>query len=307
MKSKVVFSGLFLLFLQFGVSQSSIWTVPIQVRGNLILFFANINGQTGYVILDTGIETLTLNSRYFRGEPTNKILYSTTGQQMSVQETHVDFAIGGWSVPGVYAEITDLQALEIYTGLPVFANLGTGLFRHHEIVLDYIFQELTIYQLDGKGRRLENRAIHQAPVDQLSFRYKGSMPVLDAVVGTQRVRLGLDTGASVNIWNERSAGDVQDNWQEVSQEQLAGFGDRTQERRTGLLVGLGIGRQQCPPMKTAILSLDRLNQGIPGCTLDGLLGYEFLARYRTSINFLTGEILLWDPATVEAQYLAARK
>lgn len=282
-------------------AQSSHYTVPFQMRSKLIVFQAVVDGQTGYFILDTGIERLLLNMRYFRGAPTRRTFTGVDGRRIPVEERLVDLEIGNWRLPNTQADITDLRALEVYTGLPIFGNAGGWLFKDCELVIDYTFRELTVYpQKKSAGHRKR----HTEAEAVLSFKYKGAMPGLEVQIGARTFRFGLDTGASANVLDLRRRKAVRPYFIARKEQELATFGNSTATTVAGELHDLKVSGQSCRPMPTLLASLDGANRQLIGPQLDGLLGYPFLSRYRVAIHFRKKEIRLWTPQTVQKQYLA---
>jgi len=301
MKHSLFFFCLLLPCVSLTQAPSSHYTVPFQMRSKLIVFQAVVDGQTGYFILDTGIERLLLNMRYFRWAPSRRICAGVDGRCLPVEERLVDLEIGNWRLPNTQADITDLRALEVYTGLPIFGNAGGWLFKDCELVIDYTFRELTIYP-HKKSPPHRNR--HTEAEAALSFKYKGAMPGLEVQIGARTFRFGLDTGAGANVLDPRRRKDVRPYFIARKEQELATFGNSTATTIGGELHDLKVNGQSCRPMPTLLASLDGTNRQLIGPQLDGLLGYPFLSRYRVAIHFRKREIRLWSPETVREQYLA---
>lgn len=258
-----------LLFLLFSPVQafSSVIKIPFQVRGKLIVFLASVNDQTGYFILDTGVEQLVLNNRYFDGFPTRRVILGVEGRPVPIEEGIFDVAIGDWFFPNAFARITDLRALEVYTGLPVLGSIGGKLFRNCELVIDYTFRELTLYP---NGQDTELLSLHTDAEAVLAFRFKGGMPSIEANIGGRLFRFGLDTGASANVLDARHQHKSSITFSVLEERQVASFGSKTSARPAGQLMNLSLGNHLCSPMLTLLGWLGDMNQRCPGPRVVGL-------------------------------------
>lgn len=66
-----------------------------------------------------------------------------------------------------------------------------------------------------------------------------------------------------------------------------------------------LGGFPLPPMRCVVGNLKTLNLDLVGCTLHGLLGYEFLKHYQVEIHFQAKKLRLWQwRATPPAPALA---
>lgn len=185
--------------------------VPFGCVNKLAVIQAEADGKKGFFILDTGTPDLTLNNLYFQGERAEKTFYGVNAEALDVQMKFVRLNIGGF-VKDMEAKIIDFTAIEAYMGLPILGAIGNKTFEDCEVVFDYVFKEFTIYRLNKNGEPLRGRALHEPPSDTLAFAPKGSMPSVEVRVGEKTLRLGLDSGAGVNVLEKnKKAG--KDHWQ----------------------------------------------------------------------------------------------
>jgi hypothetical protein len=213
--------------------------------------------------------------------------------------------LGGFKIV-TQATITNFSALEESTGLQLFGVVGNSLFYKCELVIDYIFHEVTIYRLDRKGMRKKDKKNHRCPDDTLKFYLKGKMPIIAAMAGQECLMLGLDSGASSCVIDQHFQEKLGGHFSDFSKTLLTSFGSERTEVTASELNNLLVGRLNCPPMKTIFVSMNHFNRHVKGQRLDGILGYEFLSQFRVSINFKKQEIYLWEGPTVEAQWLAEK-
>ncbi len=219
-KIKPCFAGLFFLLPLWLSSQDSptaspksnpegvAFAIPFSLVKNLIIVKAWMDGVEGNFIVDTGASDVTLNERFFTGIRTNDIFHGING---SVNQHRITF--GRLNLNGIEQKISDgvagFSALEKIAGLPLHGVVGTSFFKDCQVVFDYVFQELTIYKLDKKGNCNCTKILHQTPLDTLRFSLKGNMPVVEVMAGGKRLRMGLDSGASVCILEEKHRNKLQ--------------------------------------------------------------------------------------------------
>ncbi|MBV6442333.1 MAG: hypothetical protein DYG98_19125 [Haliscomenobacteraceae bacterium CHB4] len=280
--------------------------VPFGCVNKLAVVQAEADGKKGFFILDTGTPDLTLNDLYFQGETSEKTFYGVNAEALDVQMKFVRLNIEGF-VKDTEAKIIDFTAIEAYMGLPILGAIGNKVFEDCEVVFDYVFREFTIYRLNKNGEPLQGRALHDPPRDTLSFEKKGCMPSVEMRVGEKNLRVGLDSGAGVNVLEENKKADIESCLKNGGKRSLASFGTDTLVASGAQLDSVRVRNIRCPALSVLFISLKQLNRDLPGPDLDGIMGYEFLSQYRTAINFRKKEIYIWDAAYVQEQLAAVQK
>lgn len=287
---------------QVAHSENPDWVIiPFTLVNKIILVQAEVDNKTGWFVLDTGVSALTLNRKYFNGFEATRVFTDINGNESAVQLKVVDLSLDAWIARNLSAEVVEFQAVEASLKRPILGNIGTGAFRGCELVLDYVFREITIYQLDAKGKRNSDYYLHTNAADTVDFQMKGEIPVIEAIVGAETIRLGLDTGAGINLWEATSKLKIGNYWQKGNEAHLTGVVGRTQGLESGQIFKVRIGKMECLPMSTIFTSLTHLNLNTSGRSLDGIIGYEWLSQFRVAINFRKRQICLWDKETVEVQ------
>jgi hypothetical protein len=281
-------------------------SVSFQLKRNLIVFHASVNGKDGLFILDTGVSEIILNNRYFKGRHANGKFYGVSGNEMERKIEFIRFNLGGFEKK-VVAIVVDFTALEKATGLEVLGVVGNGIFKNCEVVLDYIFKELTIYQLDKKGNPWTLKSLHHSPLDTLSLIIERGVPFLEVNVNGQRLKMSIDSGASANVMDIRVIERLNSTILLIKEGLMASFGSDEVKVESRIIEKLNVGKLPCPPMKTLFVNLDHLNLNRIGKKVDGILGYEFLSNFRVAINFRKKEIYLWSRGFVEQQWAFASR
>ncbi|AVR44017.1 hypothetical protein C7S20_01365 [Christiangramia fulva] len=307
MKAIIFAIVLDLLLPIYSWSNPTVTSVSFELTRELIIVKAAVNGREGLFILDTGVSEVILNNRYFNGRPTGDKFYNINSTEMDKEIEVIRFNIGGFEKK-VVATVTDFTAMEKFTGLELFGVVGNSIFKNCELVLDYIFKKVTIYQLDKKGNRMSSKNIHKKPLDTLSFFTGRGLPFIAVNLNGQRLNMIVDSGASANVMDIRQIKRLNLGLR-IQEDSLAGFGSKGVSVKSQKIDNLIVGNLTFPAMKTLFINLDHFNQRQRGSSqiirADGLLGYEFLSNFRVAINFRKKEIYLWDRESVELQWTIA--
>lgn len=306
MKTALLYIVLGWIVPNFSLKNAPITSVSFQLIRNLIIVEASVNGKEGFFIVDTGVSEFTLNKRFFNGKPTGEKFYGVSGSETEKEIEFIKFNLGELDYKGV-ANVTDFTALERITGLDLLGGIGSSFFKNREMVLDYIFKEMTIYQLTKDGNRLSSKNFHQVPQDTLSFYIGQGVPFVEVNANGKMLRMSLDSGAGANLIDIKQINYLNPDLLPIRDGSMASFGQNVISVKTLTVEKLMVGNLSCPPMKTLFVSLDHLNESKGGIKVDGILGYEFLSNFRVAINFRKKEIYLWDRETVEEQWVLANK
>lgn len=304
-----VFSVIFtIIFITLGwkvQGDPGVVRIPFQMIDKLIVIQATADGQTGAFILDTGTPYLILNRKHFpntRGWIINRDAAGIIGQAVpQVEITRVQFRLEEWT-QNLDVELIDLQHLEDNKGINILGLIGKNAFRNSELIISYQDHELIVYALDRTGERIVS-SIHPKPIECLiPFHYRGHLVCIEAHLNGHTFMLALDTGAEVNILERSQRATFEDQCADPEGGLLIGLGSRPRAVSVIRLGHLQVGSYICERMRTLVLSLKELNHRMPGGKIHGLLGYEFLRQFRTSINFKKQEIALWrvEPVAISS-------
>ena len=267
--------------------------IPFQRTGKLIYISALVNDRVGNFIIDTGYSGILLNSQYYEGVKSNKVLYGVNGKVTKVQAKTVDLNLGGVGFPATYTEVADLAAIETSSGIMLHGLIGGNLFKEHEIMLDYAKGQLTLFPLDRKSRKTGQPLSYTDPTDTINMTWKGHLPCIEVKVGAKRFKFALDNGAGSNVLSNKNLGKVDPYLKNRKEVTVRSFGHKKESATVGMLTELSIGDIECQPMPTIIKNILELNKELPGFFIDGIIGYEFFRRYKVAFNFRKQEVYVW--------------
>jgi len=271
------------------------WVVPFKLVKDLIVVEAFVNGKKGKFIVDTGTRYIILNSKYFKGEMNNEFQNSDFGGNKSrMGETMVGFNWSNRKEKSHLALVSDLSSLEKILRIKIMGYIGYNVLKKQEVVFDYQQKYLTLFELDRKGKRKNPSLISNVPSDTIPLYKNGFQPYLVVSIGTKQFRFGIDSGATINMFNEDQLNEVGSDFQTGNSQKIAGFNGKEMSVLSGMINEIYIENNEWTSMNYVVKDLGYLN-GILLRKLDGLLGYEFLKQYKTSINYRKNQMYIWKP------------
>lgn len=144
MKTLFPFVLTLLGFLVLHAGNPDFIIVPFELHRNVIIVQAQVGDHQGSFILDTGVPLITLNSKYYTGIDNGETYYDIYGNKAKVSSTYIDLRLRDYYFKGKEAHVIDLEELENRLQRKILGFIGINAFRQCELVLDYVFQELTI-------------------------------------------------------------------------------------------------------------------------------------------------------------------
>ncbi len=128
-------------------------------------------------------------------------------------------------------------------------------------------------------------------VHTIDFRLQSNLIMLDVVVDGETKPFILDTGASNTVIDKRAADPsaVEDVGQAVG---LGGCGaGHSMEAVMATVKSLAVGDATVSDLRVAGIDLDGINEKI-GARVAGILGYDFLSRFRVTIDYRAKRLTL---------------
>ncbi len=287
-----------LSLLTFRVKGSTV--LPFQLVGKLIVIQAVVNDQMGNYILDTGTSNLVLNNQYhdpvFAGRKRKAL--GISGRPVKMVESFVDLQIGELKWRSLTAEVMSLEHLSRAKNLPIMGLIGTYVFRNYQLIIDFDNREILLTKVAGKHK--------EAPIDPgqpanvlLPIRTKAGIPVIEMQIEGVSLDFGLDTGSEVNIMDAKYLKPLKGGFSPGRAVKMLDVFQHPQLVNTGFLKNVIIDQFYCSNLKIAILPLKKFNLNTSGQSLNGLLSSDFIAHFKTSINFPAGRVKLWYRSGIE--------
>lgn len=274
-------------------------TIPFIRAGNLIIIQATVDSTRGNFILDTGAPGLILNLTYFRqykaSSKADVDAGGITGYAAGGSPTLVkQFNLGPFTYSEVNAGRVNLGHIENTKGIKIMGLMGAGLFKRYEMLIDYE-QQVIHFHRAAKKEKSGYKSFYldkKAEYETLPIRLQEGKLITKMAVGKQMLNFVLDTGAETNILDSRLPKSVFSNVIMDRKISLVGTGQKPVEAWYGRLFNASLGQVKIDSMDVLVTSLQQMSEAF-GQNIDGMLGYAFLSKQKTGINFLNNELYLW--------------
>jgi hypothetical protein len=189
----------------------------------------------------------------------------------------------------VAADLTDLGHIENRRGVKILGLFGLNMIGQFEVVFDAISSELHLYRTDKEGNRLT------APAYGFKFEVTQNMEtnhnimLIKGKIGDKILNFCLDTGAESNVISSDVSKKVMSTIQINRRSGMGGAGAASVDVLYGTMKEFEFGNQQFGIMQTVVTSLEAMSEAY-GCTIDGMLGYDFWQKGIFCFNFRKSEI-----------------
>lgn len=269
--------------------------IPFTALDRLIMLKASVNGIEGNFILDTGANGLVLNSKYHTAEElsTNATAYGLSGalEQLGMSETD-SLNLDELYFEKVLAQVIDLDHIEQLKKTRIMGLIGFDVVKDFEIHFQYRQRYLIFSKLNRKGELLDPLPQTIDKIDSIAFTIGHHIPVIEVKVDGKTKKMGIDTGAEYNLLNKKSCKDILKHFYIQKRSKVSGSGKGKVEVLAGKLTKVVLkDRYPCGSMSTILTNFNHLNR-IYRTKLDGILGYQFLAPWRFSINYRKKKLFL---------------
>ncbi|MEM7349770.1 MAG: retroviral-like aspartic protease family protein [Acidobacteriota bacterium] len=269
-------------------------------NGELIFVTVRLNGEEVPFVLDTGAPTVILNTAHFPENEDGSANGAAYGVSGPVEMRSINIESFDWH--GLRLHNTaliglDLSHLETATGSEIVGLIGFDTVQDFELLIDYEAKQLTLFR---PGAANFHGGIR--PEATIPFTLEAHIPVVDASIGGKAMRLGIDTGAGVNLLDKPSFERLDATADYVAKATDVLHGADKNETTVPLIEveATRVDTVELDSMVYSVADISHLNSGY-GLQIGGLLGYPFLSQHKTSINFADEKIHLWDAeAEIEA-------
>jgi Aspartyl protease len=267
--------------------------IPFTLSSKLITVEAEVNGKKGNFLVDSGAPHLVLNNKHFKTEEVNSV--SGMGVSGVISGTDIkkikNFIWQEFKITDFDAITMDLSHLEEQLETEFLGLIGQAELSHFEVHYDYTNMNMMCFKLDDSGNRIPQVMISD-PNHTIEFEMGAHIPILSMKILNKTYKMGLDTGAETNLFSETLLSELSESTVFTDIDTLYGADKQKQAVRSGELISCKIGEETFEKMKTVFSDISHLNSGYD-LKIDGLIGYEFLSRQRTAINYKKKELYLW--------------
>lgn len=262
--------------------------IPLKRAGRLLLVEANVDGETGNMVFDTGANNLVFNSTYFRNHVRSDVISSNgiNGPVGTVEQITIDkIEFANLTYKKIRADMTNLGHIENSRGIKILGLFGFNLIRDFEIILDAKGNQLKLYRIDKTGNRIVSDQSKFRPDYSQLFKTNSNILYLQGKIGSKILNFCFDTGAETNVINSYSSKNILNTITITRRSGLRGAGSSGSEVLFGRMNDFTLGSKQINGMETIISNLDALSEAY-GTKIDGMLGFNFIEQGILCINFV---------------------
>jgi predicted aspartyl protease len=275
--------------------------IPFKLYLGLILVNAEINGQQGNFLLDSGAPLLILNrSRVVDpGAVTAAHIEAqgVNGKIENVGSLDIErFNWGGLELRRFSTLAMDFSHLEHF-GKKIHGIIGYDVFKDYEMTFDYKKQTITLIRTDENGTPVITETTNRKLLGTVAIiEMKQHIAVIHITIGGQEYTMGIDTGASENLLSEKHLETVRPLTSHFRKSKLEGADKIKKTVKFARIRNASAGGVIFKNTRTAFTdeAIHDLNEGYGGLELDGLVGYQFLSQYVTTINYKKKEVLFYQ-------------
>ncbi len=262
--------------------------VPFQVRGRIIFVKAMLNGREENFILDSGAPLLILNSKYFNADTMSGARAQGVGGSAAVGRAKADtFNWHGIAMGHFDAISMDFSHLEKATHKKFKGLIGHSVFKDYAMTYDYKRKVIT-FEKNGT-------AANGTPICVVPMKMTAHIPIIPVTISGKTYKMGIDCGASTNLLYAKYLPELGDNVGKKHKQKLSGAGQEKIKAVYAKVKKASCDKAEYTNMHFAFEdgNLEQLNAGY-NLGIDGLVGYEFLKRYKTTVDYIKNEVRIYS-------------
>lgn len=259
--------------------------VKFELDGGIILVEAVLNNTLQTFILDSGAPGLILNNYQNKGK--KEVITGINGAVDAYVVTIKNFHWAGITYPSLGAVSMDLSHLESITKRKISGLIGYELLKDFELLLDYSSQAIQIRSLDADFVNTSR------PLVSFSLSFENHLPVIEAVIGGEKLRLGLDTGAEINVLDDRLSARIAKAASEPKPYgNIYGVGAKKEKAHIVKVDVTKVASAAYRQMDYVLTDFSSIHHSTT-TNIDGILGFPFLSSCKFSIDFKSQELHVW--------------
>lgn len=266
--------------------QKSDTTIPLKIVRGLAFIDASVDQVPGKFLLDTGAPTLVINQKVTNEKGT--IQASSFADHFTIGSVLVnEFQWSTIRRKSLQALVLDINHLNEYTHTQVAGIIGYDLLKSYEVYVDYPDVQLLLLK-PGKNK------LHIAaePLATLEFELQDHLPVVTVQINGQTLRLGLDTGAGVNLLDARHQANLLASLEATIQETSVRAIDQSNNvLEKAVLESTQLGDLELGRMPYLFSDLSHLEATT--LKIDGILGFPFFEKVKCSIDYPNQLLYVW--------------
>lgn len=264
--------------------------LPLEIKAGMVFVQASADAQSGRYLLDTGAPSLILNQSI--SDADSYVAASSLGTTFQMANTKVKtFKWASIERKNVAALSLDIHHLEEFSNVNIKGIIGYDILKEVELYVDYSNAQLLLLQ-PGKN----NLHCVATPILAVPFKLEDHLPVIQVKIGSQILRLGLDTGSGINLLSAQFEYLLKAHLLEaMHQETVQSIDQSSAQLQNSWIDNTQVADCSFGKMKYAFADLSSLKTG-KAWEIDGVLGYPFFSRLKWSIDYANQMFYIWEVA-----------
>lgn len=262
-------------------------STPFELVRGLIIVQAEINGESGNFILDTGSPMMILNGTPSCESSTQA--NTLNGDLMGEWQKINVFAWAGIKKFNLDALSMDIGHLEFLAGKPLKGLIGYEFFGNMDLLLDFENQQLRLVPTGGTTKMEGWKLQAEVP-----FEMEGHLAVIEAQIGDAKFRFGLDTGAGANLMDIGRKGEIAPElFAPIKSTNVVGLSQNSDRYQAANILETNIAGKNYWNMRYILTDISKLHN-LQNNNVDGLLGFPFFQSGKFTINYGEKVIAIWQ-------------
>lgn len=261
--------------------------IHFEKAGDLLLVKAELDGNEGVFILDTGAPTLVVNQQSNQQGIKAK---GITGQ-LSASDTFIkNFRWNNDEWKNLNGLCVDMRHFNDVNKNGVQGLIGYEILKDYEVIVDPSAQTIML-----ASNRKELPYDPNTVLATLSMHQQDHMPVIELLINGKKILLGIDTGAEINFLDQSlfEKGQIKD-FEELGASLVKGLGGNSEKwERKVKVKSTQLGSIHLADQTFTVSDLSALfpHTG-EDLKVQGIVGNAFLNQFRYSINYRKGIFLI---------------
>ena len=261
------------------------YTIPFSEAGGLILIDAQIAGQKGKFIFDTGSTDILVHqagTHPAKANETTTVFETVSGPIVGSEVVLPHLLVADYKLENLAAFSCDLSFLDSQVGFELLGILGISLFEGKLIHIDNINKVIELKE----DRQLINSGLYH----QVAFTHAQDLFLVPLKIGEKTYQFALDTGASASIFDKSVLTEQVDYFQPLHREtNFHSASDEILSKAVYELEKVVLANIAIKNLQMAVSDLSAIMSDMPD-NFGGILSVHQLAATELIIDFQTNSV-----------------
>jgi hypothetical protein len=254
----------------------------------MIYVEAEVNGEKGLYLFDTGAPSLVLNASPSEISTNNATKACAVSSNLSISYINIDqFNWGDFRKGSFEGLMVDLNHFDGPFNNGIDGLIGYEIFKEKVVLIDYPGKKIDLLT----GRTFKKLIKEHQPTYIFDFDLDQHLPIIEVEIEGTIYKLALDTGAEKNLLDQSFEHLLSFN--NLQEDFLQGLDQNIQKVKSGELSSIQAGDYKVLNPSFLLTDLSHLKNPEYGYDLDGLLGLPFLAGRQFAIDYRKHKIYIW--------------